>query len=597
MRLMEREDFRMKENKMSRRSFLKVGAFASAAGMLAAAPAAANAAAPNAANAAEEENGLLGVFGGKPKYVFLFIGDGMGPAQIQSARFYKGTVENNGAVVEGELSFTQFPEVGSVTTYDSTSFCPDSASTATSIATGHKTESGVINMCPWTRDVPYETIAEKLHAQKNYKVGVVSSVNIDHATPAAFYAHQKTRKNYYDIGKELAVSGFEYFAGGEFQKVNGDGTGPNNHEIAAQNGYNVVTCQADAAALKAGAGKTLIIAEALADGKSMNYAMDAAAGEWQLTDYVRKGIELLDNKKGFFLMTESGKIDWACHANDAAASIHDVLEMSNAVQAAVDFYNAHPNETLILVTADHETGGMAIGYKTTNYDTFLTNLTHQKMSYAKFDSTYVEGYIANKTPFEAAGCKVENGKVVSNPEGGMDTANYAIEREALIPADGKGDHPSFMILTEASKALEKIGVHLIVTDLSDSTQLWDTIEADQADMWAAAWSATPDPDMYQIYFSGMDGKAAGGSNYMYDINDAELNQLILDARNSLDQSYRKTLYKSCLDIIVDWAVEVPVYQRQNAIIFSTQRVNMNTVTPDITTFYGWMSEIQNMELK
>lgn len=173
MRLMEREDFRMKENKMSRRSFLKAGAFASAAGMLAAAPAAANAVAPNAAKAAEEENGLLGVFGGKPKYVFLFIGDGMGTAQIQSARFYKGTVENNGAVVEGELSFTQFPEVGSVTTYDSISFCPDSASTATSIATGHKTESGVINMCPWTRDVPYETIAEKLHAQKNYKVGVV----------------------------------------------------------------------------------------------------------------------------------------------------------------------------------------------------------------------------------------------------------------------------------------------------------------------------------------------------------------------------------------------------------------------------------------
>ncbi len=123
------------------------------------------------------------MFGGKPKYVFLFIGDGMGTAQIQSARFYKGTVENNGAVVEGELSFTQFPEVGTVTTYDSTSFCPDSASTATSIATGHKTESGVINICPWTRDVPYETIAEKLHAQKNYKVGVVSSVNIDHATP------------------------------------------------------------------------------------------------------------------------------------------------------------------------------------------------------------------------------------------------------------------------------------------------------------------------------------------------------------------------------------------------------------------------------
>ena len=98
---------------------------------------------------------------------------------------------------------------------------------------------------------------------------------------------------------ELANSGFEYFAGGEFQKVNGDGTVPNNHEVAAQAGYNVVTTQAGAAALTAGAGKTLIIAENLADGKAMNYAMDAAPGEWQLTDYVRKGIELLDNKKGF----------------------------------------------------------------------------------------------------------------------------------------------------------------------------------------------------------------------------------------------------------------------------------------------------------
>ena len=316
----------MKDNKISRRSFLKAGAVASALGMMAAAPVAAHAADASEAQT-EEENCLIK----KPKYIFLFIGDGMGTAQIQSARFYKGTVDNNGAITEADLSFTSFPQVGSVTTYDSTSFCPDSASTATSIATGHKTESGVINMCPWTRDVPYETIAEKLHSQKGYKVGVISSVNIDPATPAAFYAHQNSRKNYYQIGVELANSGFEYFAGGEFQKVNGDGTGPNNHEVAAQAGYNVVTTQADAAALTAGAGKTLIIAENLADGKAMNYALDAANGEWQLTDYVKKGIELLDNPKGFFLMTESGKIDWACHANDAAASIHDVLELSNAV--------------------------------------------------------------------------------------------------------------------------------------------------------------------------------------------------------------------------------------------------------------------------
>ena len=152
----------MKEHKMSRRSFLKVGAVASAAGLMTAAPVAANAAAPAASTAADEEN-CFGLFQNKPKYIFLFIGDGMGTAQIQSARFYQGTVTNNGAITEAELSFTQFPEVGSVTTYDSTSFCPDSASTATSIASGKKTESGVINMCPWTRDVPYETCLDPVN--------------------------------------------------------------------------------------------------------------------------------------------------------------------------------------------------------------------------------------------------------------------------------------------------------------------------------------------------------------------------------------------------------------------------------------------------
>lgn len=116
-------------------------------------------------------------------------------------------------------------------------------------------------------------------------------------------------------------------------------------------------------------------------------------------------------------------------------------------------------------------------------------------------------------------------------------------------------------------------------------------------MWCAAWGATPDPDMYQVYYSGTQGGEAGGSNYMYDISDEQLDQLILEARENMDQGYRKQMYKECLDIIVDWAVEIPVYQRQNAIVFSTERVNIDTVTPDITTYYGWMAEIQNLEMK
>ena len=206
--------------------------------------------------------------------------------------------------------------------------------------------------------------------------------------------------------------------------------------------------------------------------------------------------------------------------------------------------------------------------------------------------------------FEAAGYTVEDGKLTAAPAGAK------LEYEVQIPADGSGDHPSFMMISEASKALATIGMNLIVTDLSDSSGLWDGIDARQVDMWCAAWGATVDPDMYQIYYSDVanhngdpgvgknpyGGPAQGGSNKMYCIADADLDSMILTARESLDQSYRKTMYKACLDIVVDWAVEVPVYQRQNAIIFSTERVNMSTVTPDITTFYKWFAEIENIEL-
>ena len=193
--------------------------------------------------------------------------------------------------------------------------------------------------------------------------------------------------------------------------------------------------------------------------------------------------------------------------------------------------------------------------------------------------------------FEAAGYTVADGKVTAAPEGA------SLEYEVWIPADGSGDHPSFMMLNLAKDALATIGITLNVKDLANSADLWTGIEADQVPMWCAAWGATVDPDMYQIYYSGIEsGKDAGGSNYMYDIADPELDQLIMDARTNLDQAYRKGVYKACLDTIVDWAVEVPVYQRQNAIIFSTERVDMATVTPDITTFYGWLMEIQNIQL-
>ena len=354
------------------------------------------------------------VEGKDPKYVFLFIGDGMSYPQIQLTNYFVSANESkkNGetVTVDGEekevlssknnLAMMDFPIAGSAQTYDSTSFAPDSASTATSIATGEKTWSGSINVSLDFSE-EYETIAEKLKEQKDYKIGVVSSVNINHATPAAFYAHQPSRSSYYEIGQEMIESDFDYFAGGALLSPTGKEEDQKDlYELAEEAGYRVVKTQDEAEKLTQEDGKAIVIDEHLADSDAMAYDMDLKEGEWALADYVDKGIEMLDNENGFFMMVEGGKIDWACHANDAAATISDTIALDNAVKEALEFYEEHPEETLILVTGDHETGGLTLGYAGTDYDTFLTNFNNQKISYAKFDSDYVAGYKENKTSFE-----------------------------------------------------------------------------------------------------------------------------------------------------------------------------------------------------
>lgn len=348
-----------------------------------------------------------------PKYVFLFIGDGMSYPQIQLTNYFLSASEgqNGGSAIVNEeektilgsknnLTMMNFPVAGSAQTYDSTSFAPDSASTATSIATGFKTWSGSINVSEdFTQE--YETIAEKLKAQKDYKIGVISTVNLNHATPAAFYAHQASRNSYYEIGLEMVESGFDYFAGGGLKQTTGKEKDQTDlYALAEEAGYKVIMTQDEAEALTVEDGKVVIIDEHLADSDSMAYELDRQADEWALADYVEKGIELLDNENGFFMMVEGGKIDWACHANDAASTIVDTVALDNAVEVAVEFYNQHPEETLIIVTGDHETGGLTIGFAGTDYDTFLTNFKNQKISYAKYDSDYVAAYKENNTDFE-----------------------------------------------------------------------------------------------------------------------------------------------------------------------------------------------------
>ncbi|MGN0577498.1 MAG: alkaline phosphatase [Ruminiclostridium sp.] len=345
-----------------------------------------------------------GYNGTLPKYIFMFIGDGMSFPQTQiTADYYSALADtNNNDILEANkrLNFMAFPVVGSANTYDSSSFCPDSASTATSLSTGHKTYSGTINMDE-TFTTEYETITEKLKEQLGYKIGIVSTVNLNHATPAAYYAHQASRNSYYEIGLEMVESDFDYFAGGGLKKptgANGDQTSV--YELAEKAGYNVIMTYEEAEALKPEDGKSILIAETLADSDAMSYNNDKKKGEWALSDYVEKGIEMLDNETGFFMMVEGGKIDWACHANDAKSTISDTVALANGVKEALEFYKKHPDETLIIVTGDHETGGLTIGYAGTDYDTYLTNLKNQKLSYAKFDSDYVTKYKENNSSFK-----------------------------------------------------------------------------------------------------------------------------------------------------------------------------------------------------
>ncbi len=230
--------------------------------------------------------------------------------------------------------------------------------------------------------------------------------------------------------------------------------------------------------------------------------------------------------------------------------------------------------------------GYAIAYSTDvdGNSIYTDGMTNEERFAAALDAAI--GFL------KAAGYTFDeaSGKFTAAPEGA------SLAYEFMIPADGTGDHPSFGIITAAAAAFETIGIDLQINDLSNSSVLWDALDARTCAMWAAAWQASLDPDMYQIYYSeNAVGHGGTDSNY-YGINDKQLDELIIAARTSTDQSYRKATYKQCLDIILDWAVEIPTYQRQNVLIFSTERVNMSTVTPDITTYWTWIHDLEKLEM-
>jgi len=317
------------------------------------------------------------------KYVFYFIGDGMGQNQVQLAELYQG--ELDGYIGVKPLLFTQFPQASVATTFSRTNGVTDSAASGTALSTGTKTANGCIGVA-LDKKTPLKSIALRAK-EAGKKVGVSSSVGVNHATPAAFYAHDESRKHYNSIGRQLPETGFDFYAGSDFWGVAlSDSAGLYN--LARSKGYTIARGYDDYAKKAAKATKMILFQPeeySATDCRTVPYAIDRDDKAMTLSEIVTAGINFLTKDAGdtgFFFMVEGGNIDWQCHSNDAAAVAREVIDFDKAIGIAYEFYRKHPDETLIVVTADHETGGLYLG--TGSYDLNLKALANQKMSDVAF---------------------------------------------------------------------------------------------------------------------------------------------------------------------------------------------------------------------
>ncbi len=287
------------------------------------------------------------------KYVFLFIGDGMG---MNTVSLYPDTLE-------------KFDTFGRMTTHNLSSEITDSASAATAMASGKKTKSGYVGLDGREKKV---TTLTDVFKKRGMKVGLVSSQAVNHATPAAFYAHNTSRYNYYEIGLDFISSDIDLFAGAGFLLP--DGEEGNLYDLA---GERVIT-----------------------NGEGYLPLEIDRKDEPSLADYLTLAIDALEGENGFFIMCEGGRIDSALHDNDAGSAIYEMKAFSSAIERALDFYEKHPSETLIVVTADHETSGLSLGYTETEYELYPEALSLQKISGDLYESDWVSKYIEEKASFD-----------------------------------------------------------------------------------------------------------------------------------------------------------------------------------------------------
>lgn len=324
----------------------------------------------------------------KIKYVFLVVGDGMNSNHVELTEIYNNSINQKDFEKQEKLSFSEFPTIGLRKNYDQNSYIPDSASSATALSSGFLTKNGMLNMDEKkNKSTP---ITFLLKDQRKMKIGIVTTVPITHATPAAFYAHNMSRSNQYEIARDLVDSNFDYFGDGGFDLP--DQELSDIVQRLQQKKYNIVNSKEEIEALKKTDEKIIALNPYAFFGTSA-YAMESDEEQLQLKDFVRKGIEVLENKNGFFMMIESGMIDYASHNNDARAVISEVNVLDQSVKEILKFYQKHPKETLILVTGDHETGGLSLGSEK-KFALNLKKLQYQKMTFSSL-SYYINNTYQN----------------------------------------------------------------------------------------------------------------------------------------------------------------------------------------------------------
>ena len=316
----------------------------------------------------------LGVAAQSPKYIFYYIGDGMGMGPIVAAQNYNRLILKN----DKPLTMMQMPVVGWALTYSASSDITDSAAAGTALATGSKTKNYMLGMNADT--VAVTSIAKILH-DSGYGVAIATSVAPDDATPGAFFAHVPNRSMTYQIGCDMAASGYEFVAGAGLRGTETDGKPNDLLDRFAAEGVQIVRGPEGAASITA--ARALLLNNEGSSRSNIGYTIDSIQGTLTLPLIASTALKQLERTSPdkFFMMIEGGNIDHALHGNDAGASIKEIINFDEALKVAYDFYLAHPDETLIVVTADHDNGGMAIVRSGG-----IGNIDYQKVSKEEFSN-------------------------------------------------------------------------------------------------------------------------------------------------------------------------------------------------------------------